>query len=171
MNQLDVLSLLIDQMETVTTAPVSVGQKGEQNVPGVVVREWDANRVTTANTGLVGPTLDASGNITGAEYHFYYEMTVWVQMNADDPVESHGILTAVADDFALIEDAPESFHADLRQFAIVNLSNEEPAFTPPVPVYGQSLRVECLFVRKQTRTLAELSQDVLATITNNIHTN
>ncbi|MFC6953780.1 hypothetical protein [Halorubellus litoreus] len=170
MNKLDVLALLVAELESVVSVPVHTGTGEDRDLPAVALAKWDTTRTHDGgHRNYAGPTFDEEGDVNGAEFHIYHDMTALVVVLSDDEVESHELLAAIEEHFNFLEDTPGDLHADVRQLEVASGGQHDLQFAPPVPTFGQTVRLELKFLNRLTRTLPELGEDVLLNIENDIH--
>jgi len=136
MNESDVLVLLLDELRSLTSAPVFLEGSGEERAesPSVAIEDYFTTPLPHRNGArkYVGPVVDdQTGEEIGKEYHFYFEFSADVIVREDTEEARDDLLNAILQHFGPYADDPRDLDADLCELEIGSASARSVIFREP----------------------------------------
>lgn len=166
MKKQEVIFALIDTLETALSGGVTVRTRGGDGsaAPPAVILDWSTSRLDeNGHKPLAGYVRDGNDNVTGLEFHRYYEMTADFTVRADTEAERDSLLEQVGDAFLPYEYDSDPFDPDTTEWTV---GDDSPRSVPVVEPdwYEGGIVVYFKFVTETTQ-----SADSLDSVTENVH--
>lgn len=165
MNELEVLRLFIDEIESVTDATVMMKSHDEDHEPYMVILDnLESNRNLRSTNPFAGLDKDQSGSVIGEIHRFYYTARLDLQVQSEDEVEAYETRMDLISHFGQYERDPNSLSEDIVHFRIGDGGNRRAEFDPSVfRLFKQTQTFHFEYINEET-----VDADVLSVIEDNL---
>lgn len=170
MNESEAVILTLDTLDAYLqaqghTIPIgTAGGRDDIDVPGVIIEEWEADRLRHRNgaRNYAAPIVDQSGNETGREHHIFHEFVASILVRHTSELDRDNLLTDIRHAFITYEDAPKDLHADISEVSVGDPTPRALAFREPDWFQG-GIELSFVFVERLNQdgnTLGSVTQSV-----------
>lgn len=160
MNKSELLVEILAELRPTTSLPVNTeGDDGDEKIPSLALGDISTRRISDGHQTYVGTTKNQQDIETGTVHHLVWRATVNVIVKTTDEEERDDELQNVADTFAVLEDLPHEWNADVRVIQVESQSPQSLPFREP-DLYSGGQRLTFEYVQELSS-----SAEALETVT------